>query len=62
MKLPKPTVRQIVINDTHNRHKTHVFRIYLCGHIRYNQAINGQFFYSSFKPTNREHGYRNYLS
>ena len=61
MKLPKPTVRQVVINDDHNRYKAHVFRVYRCGHVRYNQSINGQLFYSSFRPTNRAHGYRDYL-
>ena len=61
MKLPKKTVRQVVINATHNDIKTHVFRIYRCGHVRYNQAINGQLFYRSFRPTNANHVYRQYL-
>ena len=58
---PKNTVHQLVINDDHNPFKVHVFRIYRCGHIRYNQGINGQLFYRRFCPTNKGHGYRRYL-
>lgn len=57
MKQPKKTVMQLVVNDLHNPLKSHVFRIYRCGHVRYNQAINGSLFYSSFQPTRKGQGY-----
>ena len=58
LKLPRSSKAiQVVINDPHNSLKTHVFKVYPCRHVHYQQAINGRFFYDTFIRINKKMGY-----
>ena len=60
---PKSKVAvQVVVNDTHNALKTHVFKIYPCRHCVYQQAINGRFFYPSFVRVTKSMPYYSLLT
>jgi len=52
---------QVVVNDTHNPLKAHVFKIYPCRHVYYQQVINGRFFYRSFIRVKKDMGYYHLL-
>ncbi len=41
----KYRIRYVYINDTASQFKVHVFKIYQCGKIMYNQLLNGEIFY-----------------
>ena len=57
----KPGVKVIVITDPHNPVKAHVYKLYKCRHIYYNQAINGKLFYRNFVSCTKGHGYKHLL-
>jgi len=49
IQLPRsPKAIQVAVNDPHNPLKVHLFKVYPCRHVYYQQAINGRMFYDSF--------------
>ena len=47
--LPRSTKAvQISVNDPYNPLKVHMFKVYPCRHITYQQSINGRMFYDSW--------------
>ena len=62
LKLPRSSKAvQVVINDPHNSLKTHIFKVYPCRHVYYQQAINGRMFYDTFVRIKRDMGYYHLL-
>jgi hypothetical protein len=57
-----PTI--IRVQDKHNHDKTHYFKFYKCQSVYYNQAINGQVFYSRYSRVfmRLPFGYDQYLA
>lgn len=56
-------VMTIAITETFRPHKTHLFRVYQNGFVRYNQSCRDDLtpFYDRWEPVNKGHGYYSYL-
>jgi hypothetical protein len=45
-------IQYVYINDNMSKFKVHVFKVYKCGKVTYNQLLNGKIFYRKWIPNN----------